>query len=252
MIAKPVTKDTTRIPIINNLLTVGMVATNTCIKPIKRDTLIQSIKGEVAIVETKPITGKIADENGQPVANAIIVIKGTKTSVVTKADGTFSILPASNWGRIVLIVTSVGFESKETVVDRNNYQDDEIISIGVIPVEYLLMGAVAVHTVYTKKDPIPVIPDVMKDADTKSFKVYPNPVVSGSNLSIEWKQTEEGYYSLQLLNQSGQSAHRQEIWIDAEARVLSIDVPFVSAGSYFLVLTNKKSGKKFSEKIIIQ
>ena len=57
---------------------------------------------------------------------------------------------------------------------------------------------------------------------------------------------------MQLLNQSGQAAHRQEIWIDAEARVLSIDVPFVSAGSYFLVLTNKKTGKKFSEKIIIQ
>jgi hypothetical protein len=252
MIAKPVTKDTTRTSINNDFRTLGLVATNTCIKPIKSDTLVESIKGEIAIVETKPVTGKVVDEDGQPVINANITIKGTKTSVVAKEDGTFSILPVSNWSRIVLIVSSVGFESKETLVDRSNYQDDKIISIGIIPVEYVLMGAVAVCTVDKKKDPIPVIPDVIKDADTKSFKVYPNPVVSGTNLSVEWKQTEEGYYSLQLLSQSGQSVHRQEIWIDTEARVLSIDVPFVSAGNYFLVLTNKKTGKKFSEKIIIQ
>jgi TonB-dependent SusC/RagA subfamily outer membrane receptor len=85
-----------------------------------------------------------------------------------------------------------------------------------------------------------------------SFKIFPNPVSSGTNLNIEWNQTEEGYYSLQLLNQSGQSVHQKEIWIDAEARVLQIDIPFVAAGSYFLALTNKKSGKRLTEKIIVQ
>jgi hypothetical protein len=249
MVAKPVTKDTVRIP---ELRTLGMVAPRIYNKPGCIDTAGIAVKGEIAIVETKPVTGKVIDENGQPVGYATITIKGTKTGVATKGDGTFSILPASNWSKIVLVISSIGFESKETLIDRSNYQSNTTISVGMIPVEYVTMGAVAVCTVDKKIEPIPVIPDIIKDADTKSFKVYPNPVVSGTSLNIEWKQTEEGYYTLQLLNQSGQAAHRQEIWIDAEARVLSVDMPFVSAGSYFLVLTNKKTGKKFSEKIIIQ
>jgi hypothetical protein len=45
---------------------------------------------------------------------------------------------------------------------------------------------------------------------------------------------------------------QKEIWIDAETRLLNVDVPSVAAGSYFMVLTNKKNGKKFTEKIIVQ
>jgi hypothetical protein len=161
-------------------------------------------------------------------------------------------LPASNWSKIVLVVSSIGFELKETMIDRSKYQANKEINIAITGMKYEMMGAVVVCKVDKKVEPIPVIPEVIKDADTKSFKIYPNPVLSGTSLNIEWKQTEEGYYSLQLLNQSGQVAHRQEIWIDAEARLLSIDVPFISAGSYFLVLTNKKTSKKFSEKIIVQ
>ncbi len=103
-----------------------------------------------------------------------------------------------------------------------------------------------------KKKNVPLMPDIIDDNPVAVFKVFPNPVESGSSLNIEIKQTEEGYYSLQLLNQSGQSMHQQDIWIDAEARILNIDVPAVAAGSYFLALTNKKSGKRSTEKIIIQ
>jgi hypothetical protein len=106
----------------------------------------------------------------------------------------------------------------------------------------------------TKKElkNVPLIPAIIDDKHPVTFKVFPNPVQSGTSLNIEWKQTEEGYYSLQLLNQSGQQVHQQEIWIDTEARLLSIDVPQVAAGSYFLALTNKKSGKRLTEKIIVQ
>jgi hypothetical protein len=85
-----------------------------------------------------------------------------------------------------------------------------------------------------------------------SIRVYPNPVKNGSVLTIEWKSTEEGYYHLQLINSSGQSVHQQQLWIDAEARVISIDIPAIPAGTYFLVMTNKKFGKKMTEKIVVQ
>jgi Secretion system C-terminal sorting domain len=117
----------------------------------------------------------------------------------------------------------------------------------------VVAGGVSVKRTRNKeKKSIPLLTQLFKDTASKLFKIFPNPVPSGSNLTIEWKQTEEGYYTLQLLNQSGQSVHQQEIWIDKDARMLNINVPPVAAGSYFIVLANKKSGKKFTEKIVIQ
>ncbi len=99
---------------------------------------------------------------------------------------------------------------------------------------------------------IPLLTQIFKDTTTIFFRIFPNPVYSGSQLTIECKQAEEGNYQFQLLNQSGQLVHQKEIRIDAEVRMLNIDLPSVAAGSYFMILTNKKTGKKFSEKIIIQ
>lgn len=44
----------------------------------------------------KTITGKVTDEKGNPIANASVMVKGTTTGTVTKADGTYSLaVPAS-------------------------------------------------------------------------------------------------------------------------------------------------------------
>ena len=83
------------------------------------------------------------------------------------------------------------------------------------------------------------------------FKVFPNPAQAGKSLNIEWKQPEEGEYMLQLFNQAGQLTFNKEMWIDKEARVLNLEIPHVAAGNYFLRMTNTKSGKAFTEKIII-
>jgi hypothetical protein len=90
------------------------------------------------------------------------------------------------------------------------------------------------------------------DTAFRFFKIFPNPVSSGASLHIEWKNTEEGYYSFELFDLSGKKVYSKEIWIDAEARLLNIETPSVTAGNYFLRATNKQSGKSFTEKIIIE
>ena len=86
----------------------------------------------------------------------------------------------------------------------------------------------------------------------KKFKVFPNPVQAGTSLQIEWKEKETGSFILQLLNPSGQLTFTKEMWINDEARVLNLQLPSVAAGNYFLRMTNKKSGKSYTEKLIIQ
>jgi|GEM_PF-704292 len=211
-----------------------------------------AIPVEIKKPDTSSLKGRVIDEKGNPLAYATVMIKGTKNGVMTNADGEFSIKPGAGTEKFTLAASSVGFETKELMIDRSRVPGALTLQL-VAYKEYI--GGVVVCTIPRVKKEIkevPLIPAVTHDAANTAFKIFPNPVATGSSLNIEWKQTEEGYYTIQLLNQSGQSVHRQEIWIDTEARLLSVDVPSVAAGTYFIVFTNKKSGKKFSEKIIIQ
>lgn len=216
-------------------------------KPAQVD-LQRDLVGMVGMVSIRhdkdlAITGKVIDENGELLPGASIMIKGTRIGVTADNNGAFYLHAKKG---DVLQALGAGLEITEFKVEN-----DRDITISV---RRFVIGGVSRTKSKKKKElkQVPLIPATSNDPAILIFKVSPNPLPSGSNLNIELKQTEEGYYSLQLLNQSGQSVHQQEIWIDAEARLLNIDIPGVAAGSYFLALTNKKSGKKFTEKIIIQ
>src|SRR5688572_28643105 len=57
------------------------------------------------------ITGKITDEKGNGVPGATVLVKGTSRSASAKEDGSFSINVVT--GKETLVVSSVGFSSKE-------------------------------------------------------------------------------------------------------------------------------------------
>jgi hypothetical protein len=63
------------------------------------------------------VTGKITDKKGRlPIPFATVNIKGTKTAVLSNADGTFTIRDIKT-GKVTLIISSVGYASKEIVAD---------------------------------------------------------------------------------------------------------------------------------------
>ncbi len=245
-------RDTSKVRVTDEMRTLGMVLP-TCIKPVIGYTIITTVKGEVVnkpIDNSSTINGSVMDETGSPVPGASVYIKGTRAGAATDANGKFRLRAKKG---DVLIVSGVGFETRETTVGSEKELSICLnrLTMGN-PEVVVVAGYVSVKRPKKEKKPIPLITQLFKDTAFKFFKVYPNPVPAGSNISIEWKQTEEGYYTLQLFNQAGQPVHKQEIWIDAEARLLNIDIPVVAAGSYFLVMVNKKTGKKYSEKIIVQ
>ncbi|MES1223720.1 MAG: T9SS type A sorting domain-containing protein [Bacteroidota bacterium] len=97
-----------------------------------------------------------------------------------------------------------------------------------------------------------IVKQVLKKLLPDNFKVYPNPVKAGTSIHMEWKQKTTGDFMLQLLNVSGQLIFIKQLRIDEEARLLEFQLPSVAAGNYFLRMTNKQSGKNYTEKIIIQ
>jgi TonB-linked SusC/RagA family outer membrane protein len=59
------------------------------------------------------ITGKVTDAEGKPVFGATVQVKGVKSAVLTNVDGEFTISASTG---AVLIISSVGYDSKEVVV----------------------------------------------------------------------------------------------------------------------------------------
>ncbi len=74
--------------------------------------------------QTRTVTGKVINATDRTeVPAATVTIKGTSVTTTTATDGSFSIsVPAGN---VTLIITSVGFDSKQTVITAN----DKTVSI---------------------------------------------------------------------------------------------------------------------------
>jgi len=66
----------------------------------------------------RTITGKVTDENGSPVANASVLVKGTTTGTTTNDEGNFSLLVPAN--ATALVITSVGKTSQEITLGSQN------------------------------------------------------------------------------------------------------------------------------------
>ena len=63
------------------------------------------------------ITGVVTDENGDPLDNVSIIVKGTSTGTTTNKDGRFVIEITGD--NAILEITRVGYETKEIVVSGN-------------------------------------------------------------------------------------------------------------------------------------
>ncbi|MEO5948487.1 MAG: carboxypeptidase-like regulatory domain-containing protein [Chitinophagaceae bacterium] len=252
----PVEKDTIRTPMTSEYRTLGMVAPKN-IEPFKADT----IKVCVPELITNALKGKIVDEAGNAVPYASIQVGKSLNTYVADEKGEFVIHTELLGKNKSLLISSVGFESKEVTIDGvNNFLKIEMKSTmlgevvvtatsGLVKGE-IIAGGVTVRRI-NEVDEI-VSRDIEVPISQNKFFIYPNPVLSGGNISLGVTMMEEGYYAVNFLSLSGQLMQQKEIWIDGEVRVLNIDVPKTAAGSYFLVFTNKKTGKKMTEKIIIQ
>jgi hypothetical protein len=215
------------------------------------------------VPEQKIIKGRVVDENNTPLPYAMIFMKGQETPVHADSSGMFTIEKPLTDKDIVLEVAYIGYQRREVTINRQTYPANGLVV--QLSVRYMT-GITAIATHYTKKprktkknkgkkvETCDISQPVIKTpAETPAMiKIYPNPVLSGSAINISCEKLSEGYYTFQLVNQSGQQIESKQVWVDAEARIMNMEIPSVVAGSYVLTLINKETGKRFSEKIIVQ
>jgi Ca-activated chloride channel family protein len=121
----------------------------------------------IAFSEPVVITGKVIDENGQPVAGATVVVKGTNHGTITKQDGSYTIT-IDNRAQF-LVFSFIGYRSTEekigsrTVINVILKQDkvslDEVVVVGYgakksrVAGEAVAMSAAPVSMGYRSKQP---------------------------------------------------------------------------------------------------
>jgi hypothetical protein len=145
----------------------------------------------------------------------------------------------------------IGSSTTEVQIDKTRLTPMNIIN------EISLTGTVGMVAIekrpaIVKKDSLNFIQRIYKEISFKNFKFYPNPAASNSNITIQWKKPEAGDFEIQLMNQQGQVINtKTEVFLE-KINSIQFDIPFISSGNYFLVMINRKSGNRITEKIIIQ
>ena len=262
----------------NKAVAQGKVAATTVVQPlIKQDTVPlpgiiiknnstnkSTIKvGKVASA-VSPVTivkGQVVNESGEGVPYATLDAGGAAKSFVADENGFFEYKRNRLDDEMFVTVSAAGFESRRVTIAQNDSSLKIVLTPGpVLPAVTLtaypatIKGRIAVAGAVTritqteiteKNSPSLTVTEPM-------FHVYPNPVAAGGGIHITFTKPEEGYYSYEIISITGQLVEGREIWIDADARLLNMEMPHVPAGTYLIALTDKKSGKRFTEKIIIR
>jgi len=71
----------------------------------------------------KKITGKVYNADGSPLSGATVNFKGSTTSVTTDASGTFTIDLPDNSSNPVLVISAVGYATKEVSIKGSDHFD---------------------------------------------------------------------------------------------------------------------------------
>ena len=80
------------------------------------------------------ISGKITDENGEPLAGGNIVVKGSSIGVSTDFDGIYKLTlnQKSTSENIILVYSYIGFSTLEKALDLVELQQNQIINIKLV------------------------------------------------------------------------------------------------------------------------
>ncbi|MDP5231835.1 MAG: TonB-dependent receptor [Cellulophaga sp.] len=127
---------------------------------------------EIAIKSQQQITGKVLDEDGQPLPGASIVKKGTTVGATTDFDGNFTIDAAIG---DVLVVSYIGFESKNITVNNTNMTIR--LSSGLALSEVIIIGSRNPNRTATEST-VPVDVIDMKELNSVAPQVNLNQILN--------------------------------------------------------------------------
>lgn len=235
------------------------------IKPLKprpiEDLLVGKLGG-VQMVRNYVYHGVITDEiDESPIQGASIQIIGTNTVTTSDAQGRFDL--SSLGSSIKLIVTSVGYEQKEVIIDKTNF---DMLNIKMKPHVMGMGEVIVVGTVRKKKKyvtgtgSVKITSQKIKLTDSiqhlfsfSKISAYPNPVALNGTLQLNFGKSKPGLYQIRLLNSSGQLFYSFQKQISSPNETEQIHFnEKMSEGVYVLQIIDDKKRLVQTSKIVVQ
>lgn len=134
--------------------------------------IILFLSEEGVHAQQNPITGKIADSNGQPLPGVTIIVKGTTTGTITDADGNYHLTKIPD--NAILVFSFVGMKSQEirvgnqtsiiVTMEEETIGLEEVVAIGYGTMKKSdLTGAVSsVSTAKLEKESPGSVQDILR------------------------------------------------------------------------------------------
>jgi hypothetical protein len=238
--------------------------------------------GMAIVIPGRKIAGQIIDDStGNPVGFASVRIKGMRTGISANEAGKFEIIPSGKKGKVILIVSAVGYATNEYEVLASK---PDLYQIMLIPEAHELkpvvvtarpvMGKIALHTGCSgiKKDTSflsgrvggLVVTREVSTAEKvkrtisewlpkKDVRIYPNPVIPGNSINVSLNLKETGEYKLELMDASGRLVWIQALQVAQKAQVANVPTQSSwSRGIYWLRISNATGKKNYQAKVLLQ
>ena len=185
-----------------------------------------------------------------------------KKDTVTKTVGPVKRTTPKKKGDQKLKSERERMEFKEPILSGASTGTKEIIDLQgaaarALVIEPWLEGPIAGYVVCRREKPLRIerikekITRVLDTAFT-NFSVYPNPVRNNSSLRISCKRFVPGPYTLSVINIQGEVVQTSEVAVENKSHVFDYTLKSTTAGTYFIRLNNRQTGKSYTEKIVVQ
>ena len=100
------------------------------------------------------VTGKVTDNTNNPLANAIVSVKGNAATVKTSDDGSFKIVSKENAGTVV--ISFLGFESSKVSFAGNQNLGTIALVLSSSEIEEVVVKSTTVDIAKSRKTPVAV------------------------------------------------------------------------------------------------
>ena len=251
-VKKPMVKKPIKISTQKTFVTMGMI-------------LPEIVKGDIEIVE-RPNTsfeGIVVDENNKPIAFASVTTKAKIGIASTDSLGKFSIANKYLLDSISLVVSSIGYETKELSISAKKkainiiqlkrkeavLPEVTVVGYGTTKGKMVVGGYYSTYKNISKLDTIPLA--IAKVFKNEAFIIYPNPVNRNSTINISVK--EAGTYEVQVLSNQSKLLYSQQHNTQSAKQAIQFAVPADALPSmYYVRLLNTVTHKQWVDKLMIQ
>jgi hypothetical protein len=250
---KSATKKVVKKATVNREITLGMIVP-------------EIVKGDIELIEetNQLFQAIVVDDNNQPIPFASVNTKAKIGFSSTDSLGKFFIENKYNLDSINLVISSVGYETKEVSISANT-KTSQVIQLkkkavqlpDVTVISYpsyttkgmITVGAVSIVSRVSKLDTVPLA--IAKVFKNEAFTIYPNPVSKNGTINISVK--EAGNYQVQILSNQSKMLYTQQHNTQSVKQVIQLAVPSGAVvGMYYVRLINMTTEKQWTDKLMIQ